>query len=145
MTPRKIALSITPLALLATLVLAACGGSGDGDTETRVGTRQVTDPRTVATATPWPDAPEPIVLDPDNLTPLSGGGSVGGSDPSDGDGDGDEPGGEPGVCGDTYTIESGDTLFGVAEKCNVDPDDVLAANPNVDPGSLSIGQVINLP
>jgi len=145
MTPRKIALSITPPALLVTLVLAACGGGGDGDTETRVGTGQLTDPRSVATATPWPEAPEPIVLDPDNLTALSGGEGVGGVEPDDGDGDGDDPNGEPGVCGDTYTIESGDTLFGVAEKCNIDPDDVLAANPDVDPGALSIGQVINLP
>ncbi len=55
MTPRKIALSITPLALLVTLVLAACGGGGDGATETRVGTGQLTDPRNVATATPWPE------------------------------------------------------------------------------------------
>ncbi len=149
MTPRKLAVSVAALALLVTttLVFAACGGGGDGDTDTRVGTGQLTDPGSVATATPWPEAPEPIILDPDALTPLSGGVGVGGVDPDDGDGDGDgdDPGGEAGVCGDTYTIESGDTLFGVAEKCGLDPDDVLAANPDVDPATLTIGQVINLP
>jgi len=146
MTPRRFALWITPLALLLTLVLAACGGGGDGDTDTRVGTGQLTDPRSVATATPWPESPDPIILDPDALTPLSGGIGVGGVDPVDGDGDdGDGDDGEPGVCGDTYTIEAGDTLFGVAEKCNIDFDDVLAANPDVDPSTLNIGQVINLP
>ena len=145
MTPRKFALLLTPTILVLTLALAACGGDGD-DTETRTGTGQLTDPRNVATATPWPDAPDPIILDPDALTPLSGGVGVGGPTPDDGgDGDGDGPGGEPGVCGDTYTIEAGDSLFAIAIECGLDPDAVLAANPDVDPGALSIGQVINLP
>ncbi|MFQ5471605.1 MAG: LysM peptidoglycan-binding domain-containing protein [Dehalococcoidia bacterium] len=146
MTPRKFALLFAPAVLILMLALAACGG-GDGDTETRVGTGQLTDPRNVATATPWPEAPEPIILDPDALTPLSGGAGVGGPDVGDGgDGGGDgDAGGEPGVCGDTYTIEAGDSLFAIAIDCGLDPDAVLAANPDVDPGALSIGQVINLP
>ena len=145
MTPRKFALLLTPATVILTLALAACGGGGD-DTETRAGTGQLTDPRNVATATPWPDAPDPIILDPDALTPLSGGVGVGASDPDDGNGDGDgDTGGEPGVCGDTYTIEAGDSLFAIAIECGLDPDAVLAANPDVDPSALSIGQVINLP
>jgi hypothetical protein len=151
MTPRKFVLLLSPAAVILTLALAACGGDGD-DTETRVGTGQLTDPRNVATATPWPNAPDPIILDPDALTPLSGGVGVGGGgvDPSDGDngdgdGDGNDPGGEPGVCGDTYTIEAGDSMFAIAIECGLDPDAVLAANPDVDPGALSVGQVINLP
>ncbi len=146
MTPRKFSLLLTPAAVILTLALAACGGDGD-DTETRIGTGQLTDPRNVATATPWPDPPDPIILDPDALTPLSGGVGVGGSDPDDGDNEGGngDTGGEPGVCGDTYTIRAGDSMFAIAIDCGLDPDAVLAANPDVDPGALSIGQVINLP
>jgi hypothetical protein len=147
MTPHKFALLLTPAILALALALAACGGDDD-DSDSRAGTGQLTDPRNVATATPWPIAPTPMILDPDALTPLSGGAGVGGADPTtndNGEGDGDDAGGEPGVCGDTYTIKAGDSIFGVALECDLDPDAVLAANPDVDPGALSVGQVINLP
>lgn len=157
MTPRRLANLIVPFLVLA-LVIAACGGGGDDDDGGGDATGQITDPGTVPTATPWAVAPDPIILDPDNLTPLSGGvgvgapddGDDGGDDGDDGDdgdgGDDGDSGPPPGECGnDTYTIEPGDNFFLIAEKCGLDPNDIVAANPDVDPSVLSIGQVINLP
>ena len=42
--------------------------------------------------------------------------------------------GEPGVCGTTYTVEAGDTTFGIADKCGVDPQAIIDANPDIDAG-----------
>lgn len=142
------------------LAVAACGGDDDDDTDG--GTGQITDPRTVPTATPWDVPPDPIILDPDNLTPLSGGAGVGapgdgGDDSGDGaddggDGDGGDGGDDgssgppPGECGnDTYTITAGDTISGIAAKCDLVTQDILDANPGIDPQGLHVGDVINLP
>ena len=157
MTPRFLAPAFVAIAALLA-VAAACGGDDD-DGGAGGGTGQITDPRTVPTATPWPAAPSPIILDPDNLTPISGGEGIGAPD---GDGNGDDGNGDgngngdgggdggtappPGECGGpTYVIESGDTIFGIAERCGLDPDDILAANPGIDPQALGPGQEINLP
>jgi LysM repeat protein len=45
----------------------------------------------------------------------------------------------------TYTIRSGDTFSAVAERLGVPLDELLAANPGIDPGGLQDGDVINLP
>jgi LysM repeat protein len=45
----------------------------------------------------------------------------------------------------TYTIKSGDTLGQLAEKFNVSLYALMAANPNVDPNSMSIGQTLKIP
>jgi LysM repeat protein len=45
----------------------------------------------------------------------------------------------------TYTIRSGDTLSAVADRYAVTLDDLLAANPGIDPTGLVAGDVINLP
>ena len=45
----------------------------------------------------------------------------------------------------TYTIKPGDTPSGIAEANNVDLDDLLAANPDVDPGALTVGDKIKIP
>lgn len=142
MTLRRPPFAFTVLAVLAAAAALSACGDGDGGSSFRPG--QLTDPRTVPTATPWAEPPEIIILDPDALTPISGG------SPSTPDGEGEDGGeapvgGEPGVCGDTYTVVAGDTMFGIAEKCGVDPQDLIAANPNVDPASLSIGQVLRMP
>jgi LysM repeat protein len=44
-----------------------------------------------------------------------------------------------------YTIASGDTLSQIAEKFHVSLDALMAANPNVDPGALSVGKTILIP
>jgi len=45
----------------------------------------------------------------------------------------------------TYTIKSGDTLSQIAQKFNISLNALTAANPNVNPNSMSIGQVIKIP
>lgn len=44
-----------------------------------------------------------------------------------------------------HTIAPGDTLYGLSRKYGVGVDDILRANPGVDPRSLKIGQAIRLP
>ncbi len=48
----------------------------------------------------------------------------------------------------TYTVQPGDTLFGIAEKFQLRPETILWANYDVlqdDPHMLDIGQVLNIP
>ena len=47
--------------------------------------------------------------------------------------------------GSTYTVKPGDTPSGIAEKANVDVDDLLALNPDVDPDALTVGDELKLP
>jgi peptidoglycan endopeptidase LytF len=44
-----------------------------------------------------------------------------------------------------YTVVAGDTMYGIALKMNVGLNELLAANPTVDPNMLMIGQVICVP
>jgi LysM repeat protein len=44
----------------------------------------------------------------------------------------------------TYTIKSGDTPSGIAEKTGVPLDQILALNPKLDPQALSPGTKIKL-
>ena len=123
----------------ALLALAACGGDDDGGSTFEPG--NLTDSERVPTATPWTEAPDVVILDPDNVNPL----------PPDIPNQTEptvspEPnGGDPGVCGETYSVVAGDTMFGIADKCGVAVDDIIALNPDVDPASLSIDQVLNMP
>lgn len=135
MPPRKL-LFAAPLALLVLVLVAACGGDDDDDGGS-VG--QLSDPNNVPTATPWAQAPGVVIIDPDNIQPL----------PPDENGDGgEEPTpvpGEPGVCGQTYTVEGGDTVFGIADKCGVDPQRIIDLNPDIDPAALTIGEILIMP
>jgi LysM repeat protein len=45
----------------------------------------------------------------------------------------------------TYTVERGDTISSIALKFGVSMDDLQAANPEISPNSMSIGQVIRIP
>jgi hypothetical protein len=123
----------------ALLALSGCGGDDDGGSTFEPG--NLTNPGDVPTATPWIDPPEVVILNPDNINPLP-------PDSPDQNGPSETPaadGGEPGVCGDTYTVVAGDTTFGIADKCGVSADDIIALNPDIDAANLSIGQVLNLP
>ncbi len=51
-----------------------------------------------------------------------------------------QPGG-----GSTYTIRSGDTLAGLAERFSISLEDLLAANPGINPSALQSGDTIKLP
>jgi len=123
----------------ALLALAACGGDDDGGSTFEPG--NLTDPERVPTATPWTETPDVVILDPDNINPLPPD-IPNQTEPTASP----EPnGGDPGVCGETYTVVAGDTMFGIADKCGVAVDDIIALNPDVDPASLSIDQVLNMP
>ncbi len=67
-------LLLPSLALTLGLLLAACGG--DGGEERLPG--RLTDPRDVPTAAPKTQPPEPIILEPEALTPTSDGGEENG-------------------------------------------------------------------
>lgn len=45
----------------------------------------------------------------------------------------------------TYTVKSGDTISSIALKFGVSIDDLQAANPEISPNTMSIGQVIKIP
>jgi LysM repeat protein len=44
----------------------------------------------------------------------------------------------------SYTVESGDTLDSIAEKTEVDVDELQTLNPDLDPQALVAGQKIKL-
>jgi len=50
-----------------------------------------------------------------------------------------------GECGEAYTVEAGDSLFSIAEKCGVDVNDLQELNDIDDPTSLRVGQELKLP
>ena len=43
------------------------------------------------------------------------------------------------------TIQEGDTLYSISQKTGIPLDDIVAANPGIDPKNLAIGQNINIP
>ncbi len=133
----------TTLALLllvpALLALAACGGDDDGGSTFEPG--NLTNPDSVPTATPWTTAPDLVILDPDNINPLPPD-NPNQTEPAETDA---PAGGDPGVCGDTYTVEAGDFLTTIGDKCGVDWELIAELNPDVDSASLSIGQVLIMP
>ncbi|HET9906736.1 MAG TPA: LysM peptidoglycan-binding domain-containing protein [Anaerolineales bacterium] len=45
----------------------------------------------------------------------------------------------------TYTVQSGDTISGIALKFGVSIDDLQAANPETPPNAMSVGTVLNIP
>ncbi len=47
--------------------------------------------------------------------------------------------------GKTYTIQKGDTLWAIAKKLGISLQDLIKANPGINPDILYPGQVINLP
>jgi LysM repeat protein len=108
---------LLPALCSAIIVLAlGCGQKETGGTN---GARGLTDPGTVATATPWATPPSVVYVE-------GGGGAVG-------------------PAGGTYTVQSGDTLYDIGLRFGVSVDDLMAANDITDPGSLTVGQRLVIP
>ncbi len=133
MTPRTL-VPVAALSLLLVLgVLWGCGG-GDQQAPQR---GQLTDPRSVPTASPWAQPPDVIILEPGAITPLAGTAPqpTGGTQATT----------APGQCGETYTIVAGDSPSLIAEKCGVGLQALLDANPGIQPTNLHIGDLLNIP
>ena len=47
--------------------------------------------------------------------------------------------------GPVYIVQSGDTLYSVAVRFNITVNDLIAANPSVDPNALAVGQQLVIP
>jgi len=62
-----------------------------------------------------------------------------------------EPEPAPPPCGDYWVVTPGDTLWSIARYCYPGDhtgrrvDEILRANPGLDPGRLRVGQVLRLP
>jgi LysM repeat protein len=44
-----------------------------------------------------------------------------------------------------YTVQAGDSMSVIAEKFNVSLDDLQAANPEISPNAMSVGQMLKIP
>lgn len=51
----------------------------------------------------------------------------------------------PGPTPFTYTVQRGDTISSIALKFGVSMDDLQAANPEISPNAMSIGQMLSIP
>ncbi|HMR98420.1 MAG TPA: peptidoglycan DD-metalloendopeptidase family protein [Anaerolineales bacterium] len=47
--------------------------------------------------------------------------------------------------GPVYIVQPGDTLFAIAGRFNLSVNDLIEANPSIDPGSLAVGQELVIP
>ena len=111
---------LLPALCVAVIVLAlACGEENPKGVG---GTQGLTDPRTVATATPWATPPPVVYVE----------GGAGGPGPAS-------------PAGGTYTVKAEDTLYDIAQRFGVSVDDLMEANEITDPASLSIGQKLVIP
>jgi LysM repeat protein len=119
--PRRSAGLAGPLALACALLLAlasaACGGGVDEGSEAA---RNPTDPRRVPTATIPAQRGTPIAaLDLGQARPAS--------------------------LPETYVVKAGDTLGVIAADLGITVEALVAANPNIDPRGLRIGQELRVP
>jgi LysM repeat protein len=122
MRPRLIVLTVC-LALVGAATLAACGGSGTGKNAAQT-LKELHDPKLAPTASlsGTPAAPLPA-----SVAAAAAGGVGSATTP------------------DTYVVKSGDTLGSIAVALGVTVDDIVSANPGVDPAALKIGQQLKVP
>lgn len=48
------------------------------------------------------------------------------------------------ISGDTYQVQSGDTLWKIAKRCHLSVSELIQCNPQIDPDRLQIGQVLSI-
>ena len=138
LSPRIPSLALILAVAALTVVIAACGG---GDDSGQAPSGKLTDPGSVPTASPWASPPEVHILDPNALTPISGGATSG----QQGNGSAAEGTPVPGNCGPKYKVVSGDYPGLIAEKCSITTEQLLQANPGLDPTGLHVGDTLNIP
>jgi len=99
-------------------LLASCGGDESGPSG---GSQSLTDPRDVATATPWA-TPPPVVYVEGGPIPVTGGEG-------------------------SYTVEPGDTAYAIALKFGVTVEELASANNMTveQIAELSVGQKLIIP
>ncbi|MGB7873752.1 MAG: LysM peptidoglycan-binding domain-containing protein, partial [Anaerolineales bacterium] len=102
--------------LLFTFLLVACTPQPVEQTPTPPGTLQ---PYFTRTPSATPEGPEGLVVEFE--TPL------------------------PTPTPFAYEVQAGDTMSGIAFKFGVSLDELVAANPDVSPNSMSIGTELNIP
>lgn len=56
-----------------------------------------------------------------------------------------EPAATPSSLGQTYTVQSGDIPVTIAERFGITVEELLAANPGIDPRGLQVGDVLIIP
>jgi hypothetical protein len=139
MTSRSTIL-VSLLVVIASAVLAACGGGGDEE-EFRPG--DLTNPRDVPTVTPWPSPPDIVLIDPNAIQPLPSTGLP--ITAGDGEASPSPSAAAGGQCPPQYTVVSGDSPSVIADRCGVTTQQILDANPGLDPRAMFPGQVINIP
>jgi LysM repeat protein len=108
--------------------------------------------RVVATATPAVSATATPTPQNAARTPTAPPGTAAGSTPAGTAGSapaGTPPPGTvaatPTAAQQTYTVQPGDTISGIAARFGVDPDALLAANPSISAQALPIGAVLKIP
>jgi LysM repeat protein len=49
------------------------------------------------------------------------------------------------ACPRPYVVQRGDWIYKIARECGLDPRDLIAANPGIDPNRIVAGQRLTLP
>jgi LysM repeat protein len=107
------------LPALSVVVIVLALACGEEETGGAGGAQGLTDPSTVATATPWA-TPPPVVYVEEGAGPV-------------------------GPAGGTYTVQEGDTPYDIAQRFGVSVEELMEANGISDPSSLSVGQELIIP
>ena len=134
--------ALMSLTVLASVLVAACGG---GSTEPAATPGSDADRATPAVGTPAP-SPTPS----DDRPTASGADGDGSEDRAAGDrpsagSDPVEPGSADAAATDEYTVQTGDTLLGIALRFDTTVGELLALNNLSDPNALDVGQVLRIP
>lgn len=51
----------------------------------------------------------------------------------------------PVVCGETYTVQRGDTIYSIGRKCGLSPQAIMSKNGVINPNRIFPGQILVLP
>jgi LysM repeat protein len=106
---------VSPLVLAGWLLTAGCSGEVGTTPSVTASLRPFSSATPSRTATPWAAAPKETIALEPSPTPF------------------------------VHIVEKGETLGGIAFQYGIELDQLLAANPNVDPHFLPVGQSLSIP